>query len=66
MLDTLKQSPVSEIQPENPAKDTWVRGKAMLKGGKREFQKSGGSSGSGSIPVASVPSMVPRYRISRI
>jgi len=80
LLDTPKQSPESETPPGNPlvpkdekevkerlsAKDRWARGKAMLKGGERESQKSGGSSGSGSMPTAPVPNMVPRGHQQRV
>ena len=51
------------------AKDRWAKGKAILKGGERESQKSqhsaasGGSSGSAGpqTSAVSVPNMVPRY-----
>ena len=83
-LDTPKQSPDSEIPPpltQNEEKDTkevkervsakdrWAKGKAILKGGERESQKSqysaasGGSSGSAGPQTSAVtlPNMVPRF-----
>ena len=61
-LETPKQSPDSEFPPplvqheekesnkvkeKVSAKDRWVKGKAILKGGEREFQKSQHSAASG-------------------
>ena len=83
-LETQKQSPDTEIPPplaQNEEKDTkelkekvsakdrWAKGKAILKGGERESQKSqhsaasGGSSGSAGpqTSAVAVPNMVPRF-----
>jgi len=90
-LETPQQSPESEHPPplvqheENDtkevkerlsAKERWARGKAILKGGERESQKSqhsatsGGSNGSQGpppqVPGVAVPSMVPRGHQQRV
>ena len=82
-LETPKQSPEAEFPPaiaqhedkdnkevkeKISAKDRWAKGKAILKGGERESQKSqhsaasGGSSGSPgpTVPAMAVPNMIPR------
>ena len=81
-LEAPKQSPESESPPplappeEKPkerlsAKDRWAKGKAILRGGERESQKSqhstasGGSTGSaGQQTPASISNTVPRYILS--
>jgi len=88
-LETPKQSPEAEFPPaiaqhedkdnkevkeKISAKDRWAKGKAILKGGERESQKSqhsaasGGSSGSPgpTVPAMAVPNMIPRGHQQRV
>ena len=60
---------LKEVKEKVSAKDRWAKGKAILKGGERESQKSqhsaasGGSSGSAGpqTSAVAVPNMVPRF-----